>query len=172
VVPTMPSNSPAPRLGASLSGVSSQHYQPEKRSSLLYAFFLIIVLLIGAFGGAYLYQPDLVKVRIDEARVALGLTSKAALQAASGPPFDPQAAGDILGRIALQASQCREPNGPQGKGRAQVLYEPTGVATSVAVSKPFHETSVGTCLLELFKTAEVPAFGGQPVIVTKTFDVR
>lgn len=154
------------------SRVQAHSHPPPKRMSFLYSSFLVVVLLLGAVGGAYVFQPHLVRETADRIRIALRLTTEEEVRAAAGPPFDTQAAGDVLGKAALEASQCHQPTGPDGKGRAQILYEPSGVAVSVAVSRPFHETTVGNCLLALFKSTRVPAFAGDPVIVTKTFDVR
>lgn len=139
---------------------------------MFYAILLLLVVLSGAVGGLIFFNPREAKERLDNARVALGLTTRAELDAAQGPPFNALAAGRVMGEVALQAGQCREPNGPEGKGRVQVLYAPNGSASSVAVSRPFHETSVGGCIEGLFQATKVPAFGGQSVIVTKTFDLR
>lgn len=53
-----------------------------------------------------------------------------------------------------------------------MLYDASGTPTSVAVSKPFHETTVGRCVIGLFESATVPPFGGNPVIVNKTFEIE
>lgn len=91
---------------------------------------------------------------------------------AVGPDFDEKAATEILSAASTSASRCKEPAGPSGKGRVQVLFSPAGMATSVAVSEPFHETTTGKCLINLFMGTRVPAFGGEPVRVHKTFEVR
>jgi hypothetical protein len=51
------------------------------------------------------------------------------------------------------------------------LFEPSGRAVEVAVSEPFHQSAVGNCVIQTFLRASVPAFGGQSVIVNKTFEV-
>lgn len=134
---------------------------------------LAIVLVLGALAGIYFFRPALFERGMTRIQALLGMqTERLSGSKAAGPPFDAQAAGEVLGQVAAQASKCREPSGPVGKGRAQVLYSPDGSATSVAVSRPFHETSVGSCLQGMFKKTRVPAFGGDPVVVSKTFDVE
>ena len=148
---------------------------PPRRnsSSTLLPLLLAIVLVLGALFGIYLFRPALFERGMNRIQALLGIQAESlAPQKAVGPPFDAQAAGEVLGQAAGQAGKCREPGGPVGKGRAQVLYAPDGTATSVAVSRPFHETSVGSCLQEMFKKTRVPTFGGDPVVVSKTFDVE
>jgi hypothetical protein len=120
-------------------------------SSSLLPLFLAIVLVVGALFGIYLFRPALFQRGMNRIQAMVGLqTEPISSPKAEGPPFDAQAAGEVLGQVAGQASKCREPGGPVGKGRAQVLYSPDGSATSVAVSRPFHETSVGSCLKVIF----------------------
>lgn len=131
------------------------------------------MLVLGALAGIYIFRPALFQRGMSRIGGVIGLDlAPAAPPKAVGPPFDAQAAGEVLGQIAAQASSCRRVDGPVGKGRAQVLYAPDGSASSVAVSRPFHETEVGTCLQGIFKKSRVPSFGGDPVVVSKTFEVK
>lgn len=144
-----------------------------KSSSGLLPLFLAIVLVLGALSGIYVFRPALYKRGMARIGDLLGLELVPATpKKAVGPPFDAQAAGEVLGQVAAQAGACRKEGGPVGKGRAQVLYAQDGSASSVAVSRPFHETEVGTCLQGIFKKTRVPAFGGDPVVVSKTFEVE
>lgn len=165
--PPMPSS---PGLNHEL--LTNPYSTPPKRRSRTSLFVLLLVLLAGAVGGVYLFRPALFERGLDQVRERLGLKAEVQARAPQGPPFDEATAGVVLTRLAAQASRCKEPQGPIGKGRAQVLYAATGKPTSVAVSKPFHETTVGRCVIDLFQSGEVPPFGGMPVIVNKTFEVH
>ncbi len=140
--------------------------EPTKGSWGLYLFVVSTSLLLGVT-GLFAFRRDVFELGVEKMRATLGVASTP--PPSTGPPFDTQAAGDELARVAERAAQCAEPGGPTGAGRVRVLFQPTGDATSAAVSSPFHQTSVGQCLVTLFKTSKVPAFGGQAVIVTKTF---
>lgn len=179
-VPASAPPSPSVRSGPFHSGALSEPtfgtltFPPQRQStSRLRPLFLAIVLVLGALAGIYLFRPALFQRGMSRIQSLLGIQTEAvSTKKVEGPPFDAQAAGEVLGQMASQAGKCREPGGPVGKGRAQVLYSTDGAATSVAVSRPFHETSVGSCLQEMFKKTRVPAFGGDPVVVSKTFDVE
>lgn len=151
------------------SALSSLPHAPHKGSGLT-AIFLAFIVLLGVLRGAYIFRPDIFQQGVE--RIFGEETTSPTLSPAIGPPFDEAAAGVVLGQTASLAKNCKDPQGPLGKGRAEVLYEPTGKATSVLVSKPFHDTTVGRCVVDLFLTTSVPAFGGDPVIVTKIFDVQ
>lgn len=151
--------------------ISERHR--KKRRSPFSTLVFVLILLAGACGAVYFFRPALFQRGVDTIKGVVGLKSEASrAPVAEGPPFDEPTAGAVLGQAAQLAGKCREPDGPLGKGRAQVLYQPDGKAASVAVSKPFHETTVGKCLINLFKDTTVPPFGGEPVIVSKTFEVR
>jgi hypothetical protein len=134
----------------------------------LYLFFASTTLLL-VLTAIFFFRRELFELGVQKTREAFGMKTETPV--ALGPPFDTQAAGESLAKIARKVEKCRETGGPTGAGRVRVLFQPTGAATSAAVSKPFHQTKVGDCLVELFKTAKVPAFGGQPVIVTKSFQL-
>jgi hypothetical protein len=150
----------------------SERHREKGRSPVL-ALFMVLIVLASVCGAVYFLRPALFQRGLDAIKGAIGMQTSAASEAVvKGPPFDEPAAGEVLGQAAQLAGKCRQPEGPLGKGRAQVLYQPAGRAASVAVSKPFHETTVGKCLINLFKDTKVPPFGGEPVIVSKTFEVR
>jgi hypothetical protein len=96
-----------------------------------------------------------------------------AFQAAlSGQPFDRDAAANALGEAASNASGCKDPNGPTGSGQATVTFATSGRVTSANVNGDFAGTSVGTCVVKLFRSAKVPPFAGDPVTVSKRFSIE
>lgn len=160
-----------PESGAAeYAGVS----KPKRRIGMWITVFAAIS-VVGTAIGIQTHRPQL--VRRARAQV-MQLVARWIPQAeptppvATGPEFDTSAAGLVLSRAAQQADQCRDPAGPVGKGRARVLFHPSGKAIEVAVSEPFHNTAVGQCIVQRFLETNVPPFGGQAVIVNKTFEVR
>lgn len=152
---------------------------PPPRKSGVGRFLLFFLLFVGlGLAGVRFVRPDLfargveiARVQLDRVQVTLGMKPPGAVLA-EGPPFDTPAAGAVLERAAEQASRCQEPSGPTGRGRVKVLYDPSGKAVRSLVSEPFNDTSVGRCLVDLFSQTRVPRFGGEPVVVSKTFTVR
>lgn len=141
--------------------------QGKARASWGLYLFLLALAATGSLIVVYVLARPTFDQAIVSTRQALGLApSKAA-----GPAFDAAAAANELARVAALAPGCKKPNGPTGAGRARVLFQMSGDASSAAVSPPFHASSSEACLLGLFKSAKVPKFGGQAVIVTKTFRV-
>jgi len=90
----------------------------------------------------------------------------------SDPPFDRAAASQALGEAAASASSCREPGGPSGSGQVTVTFAPTGKVTAVSVSGDFAGTGAGACIVRLFKAANIPAFAGDAMTVSKRFTVE
>ncbi len=88
------------------------------------------------------------------------------------PEFDRSAAAEALGAAAASASTCRSVDGPTGRGRATVTFANSGRTTNANVSGAFAGTSVGECIVRLFRQAHVPAFSGPPVKVAKSFSVE
>ena len=76
-----------------------------------------------------------------------------------GPVFDPAAAQAALASVPGTQS-CRKLNGPRGKWKATVTFEPTGKVGDVDVEKPFVRTPAGKCVKEHLKLAEIPPFSG------------
>lgn len=90
----------------------------------------------------------------------------------AGPAFDTAAAKAALTSAAATASGCKEPGGPTGSGKVQVTFATSGRATSAnIVSGPFAGTSVGGCVARAFRQAQVPAFSGNSVTVSKGFTI-
>src|SRR5690606_29024349 len=116
----------SPTLSEPTFGTISAPPSRARTSSGLVPLLLAIVLVLGALAGIYLFRPVLFERGVTRIQVLLGLSTASLSRKATGPPFDAQAAGEVLGQIAAQASKCREPSGPVGKGRAQVLYAPDG----------------------------------------------
>jgi hypothetical protein len=86
-------------------------------------------------------------------------------------PFDKAAAKAALNGAAAQAASCGAGGAP-GKGKIQVTFAPSGkVSDAQLVEGPFAGTTAGKCALSQFRAAKVPAFGGAPVTVAKSFKV-
>ncbi len=89
----------------------------------------------------------------------------------STAPFDRGAAAASLGAVNVQS--CKKPDGPTGSGHVTVTFSPDGsVASAVVDSGPFPGTPVGGCIAGKYRGARVPAFGGAPVKVGKSFTVN
>lgn len=84
-----------------------------------------------------------------------------------GPaPFDAASAKAALDAVPGTQSECRKLNGPRGKWKATVTFEPTGAVSDVELEKPFSRTPAGKCVRDHLKGAAVPAFGGPAQKVT------
>jgi hypothetical protein len=98
---------------------------------------------------------------------------KPAAATTDGPPFSRGAAIAALSAAASAASSCKKPGGPTGSGKVLVTFAPSGRVTSANVSGgSFGGTGVGGCVASVFRRAKVPAFGGGPVTVSKSFTVK
>jgi len=144
---------------------------PELKARSNWGLYLFVLALTATttLVGVYFFARPTFDEAIASTRRAFGLDEKSG--AASGPAFDAKAASAELSRVAALAGTCKQPSGPTGAGRARVLFQMSGVASSAAISPPFHASASEACLLGLFKSARVPRFGGHPIIVTKTFVV-
>jgi predicted Zn finger-like uncharacterized protein len=87
-------------------------------------------------------------------------------------PFDREAAAQTLGEAALKAASCKTIGGPTGSAPATVTFSPNGRVLGVAVGGDFSGTLVGACIAKLFRAVSVPPFAGDPVTVTKRFNVE
>lgn len=93
--------------------------------------------------------------------------------ASNAPPFSKASAISALGAAASSAGGCKKPGGPTGVGKVQVTFAPSGRVTSATVmGAPFAGTAVGGCVAGAFRRAKVPAFGGSPVTVSKSFSIN
>lgn len=91
----------------------------------------------------------------------------------SGAAFNVAAAKAALNTAAANAAGCRAPAGPNGTGKVQVTFAPSGNVTSaLIVSGPFGGTPVGSCVARTFRAAKVPAFDGSPMTVSKSFTIN
>jgi hypothetical protein len=92
---------------------------------------------------------------------------------APGSTFNRQAAKTALDDAAAQARNCRPQGGPTGAGKVQVRYEPTGKVGAVSILTPeFDNNATGSCLVMVFRRANIPAFNGsQPVVMNKNFEI-
>jgi predicted Zn finger-like uncharacterized protein len=89
----------------------------------------------------------------------------------STAPFDRGAAAAALGAVNVQS--CKKPDGPTGSGHVTVTFGPDGgVQSAVVDSGPFPGTPVGGCIAGKYRGAHVPAFGGAPVRVGKSFTIN
>jgi hypothetical protein len=82
--------------------------------------------------------------------------------------FDKEAAASAISSIDL--TKCRTTNAEKGDGHVMITFAPAGNASSAVVDKgPWVGTPVAKCLASQFKKTKIPAFGGEPVTVGKTF---
>lgn len=94
----------------------------------------------------------------------------AAPAAGSGAAFDRGAAAAALGGVNV--ASCKKPDGPTGSGHVTVTFDPGGgVSSAVVDGGPFPGTPVGGCIAGKYRGARVPAFGGSPVKVGKSFSL-
>lgn len=94
----------------------------------------------------------------------------AAPAAASGAAFDRGAAAASLGGVNV--ASCKKPDGPTGSGHITVTFAPSGsVSSAVVDGGSFPGTPVGGCIAGKYRGARVPAFGGSPVKVGKSFSL-
>ena len=92
--------------------------------------------------------------------------------AVSDQPFNMGEAKGKLGAAAASAETCKKPNGPTGTGRVVVTFAPSGAVQSAAITgPPFEGTPTGACVAAHFKAVHVPAFGGSPFAVSKSFTI-
>ena len=80
--------------------------------------------------------------------------------------FDASAAQATLDSVPGTQSECRKLNGPRGKWKATVTFEPTGKVSEVELEKPFNRTPSGKCVKDHLKLAEIAPFGGPAQKVT------
>jgi hypothetical protein len=95
-----------------------------------------------------------------------------AVASGDGPAFNKGAAVSALTSASSAASGCKRPGGPTGSGKVTVTFAPNGRVTSASVSGgSYGGTSVGGCVASVFRRAKIPAFGGNAVTVSKSFNI-
>jgi hypothetical protein len=93
--------------------------------------------------------------------------SPAAKEAASAS-FDREAAASAIGSVDL--TKCKATNAEKGDGHVMITFSPAGTAAKAVVDKgPWVGTPVAKCFASQFKKTTIPAFGGEPVTVGKSF---
>ena len=86
----------------------------------------------------------------------------------SGASFDKDAASSAISSVDL--TKCRATNAEKGDGHVMLTFAPAGTVSKAIVDKgPWVGTPVAKCLASQFKKTTIPAFGGEPVTVGKSF---
>lgn len=89
-------------------------------------------------------------------------------EAASSATFDKEAAASAISSVDL--TKCRATNAEKGDGHVMLTFAPAGTVSKAVVDKgPWVGTPVAKCLASQFKKTTIPAFGGEPVTVGKSF---
>ncbi|HMJ14913.1 MAG TPA: hypothetical protein VK524_26050, partial [Polyangiaceae bacterium] len=84
-------------------------------------------------------------------------------------PFDKNAAVSVLNSLAAQASACRQAGDPTGTATVVITFAPSGRITNATLNgPPFAGTATGGCVARTLRRAQVPAFKGDHVTVSKT----
>lgn len=88
--------------------------------------------------------------------------------APAGVSFDREAAASAIGSVDL--TKCRATNAEKGEGHVMITFAPAGTASKAVVDRgPWVGTPIAKCLASQFKKTTIPAFGGEPVTVGKSF---
>lgn len=157
-------------LDSALSGSGVSAPPDKSRSPRLWVLLALLLLLASGGVGLSVFRPALFQQGVRAIESMVGQSGKTTpTDLGEGPPFNTPAASRRLGEVAQSLAPCSEPTGPTGQGRARVLFAPTGRARSVALDAPYANTAVGACIEKMFLDVRVPAFGGQPVRVNKSF---
>jgi hypothetical protein len=106
--------------------------------------------------------------RSSTARGGVSVTSKVSKK---GNEFDVLAAKEALSAAAAKAAACKQ--GPKGEGSVRVKLAPSGKVVSATLTTPeFQGTPAGSCVLQVFRQATVPAFVGEDTTVFKKFVIN
>jgi hypothetical protein len=70
--------------------------------------------------------------------------------------------------VSEAQSSCSAPEGNSGNGKVSVTFVNSGRATRTLVTGDLSGTAAGGCVARIFGKTTVPAFGGEPVRVTKS----
>ncbi len=88
-------------------------------------------------------------------------------------PFNMGEAKAKLAAAAASAQSCKKPDGPTGTGRVVVVFAPSGGAQTATIQgAPYDGTPTGACVAAHFRGVHVPAFGGGPFSVSKSFTIN
>jgi len=91
----------------------------------------------------------------------------------NGRTFDRSAALAALSAAAHTAEGCKQAVGPKGTATVKVVFAPSGDVTSATVENPpFAGTPEGVCIAAAFRSAGVPPFDGDPVMMIKRVTIR
>lgn len=92
---------------------------------------------------------------------------------AGEPSIDRVALRRALDAAAASAKQCRAPHGPTGLGKVGVTFANSGRVIQAKVwAPPYVGTPVGACVAAVFQRAQLPAFVGDAVTVSKSFSIE
>lgn len=91
---------------------------------------------------------------------------------AVGPPFDRETATQGLAAAAQRIGSCKTLSGPTGTATATITFATSGQVASASVGGDYSGTIVGACIANIFKSVSVPAFGGEPISVSKRFTLE
>jgi hypothetical protein len=90
----------------------------------------------------------------------------------SDAPFNMGEAKSRLAAAAAAVQSCKKGD-VTGTGRVIVVFLPNGSAQSATVTgPPFEGTPAGGCVAARFRGVRVPAFGGSPFSVAKSFTIN
>lgn len=109
--------------------------------------------------------------------VAPGPAKESAPPATTPPPSSAEFnLGEARARLAAVAGgvQTCKRGDTTGSGKVEIVFGPSGAVQSATLmgGSPFDGTPTGKCVEARFRQARVPAFGGGPVPVTKSFSIN
>jgi predicted Zn finger-like uncharacterized protein len=97
---------------------------------------------------------------------------KATAAPESDQPFNMGEAKGRLGAVAGSAQSCKRGD-VTGTGHVLVTFLPGGTVQSAVIDgPPFEGTPTGACVASRFRGVRVPAFGGSPFKVRKSFTIN
>jgi hypothetical protein len=93
--------------------------------------------------------------------------------AAPAAEFNMGEARSRLASVASSVQTCKRGD-TSGSGRVEIVFAPSGAVQSANLmpGSPFDGTPTGKCVEARFRGARVPAFGGSPFTVTKSFSIN
>lgn len=85
--------------------------------------------------------------------------------------FDKALAAKLIAASVERARSCRAPSSPSGTGRARITFATDGTVASVDIGAPYTDTEAGRCVARELSRVTLTPFDGEPVTVTKSFEV-